>query len=326
VKPLRLALADVAYDSVANLLSWIGDAYAVEFDEANPDFIIHSCFGSDALRYDSVRVAWLGENLQPDFNISDYAMGFGRIAFADRYRRIPLYRWYFSDYESLFLSDRSLRPVNGREELARKTRFCTAVVSNGSRGEYFANLFERLSEYKCIDSGGRWNNTIGAPIVDKLAFLGQGKFHVAFENSSSPGYITEKIMHAFVARTIPIYWGASDVARDFNPKAFVNCHAYGSVEEVVARVRELDSDDSAYAGVLEEPCFTGGVEPGWLSKVEIMQWLCHVLDQPREDAYRRNRWYWGERYESDLSTALHRPHIQAAKLVARAVRRRFRRR
>ena len=75
--------------------------------------------------------------------------------------------------------------------------------------------------------------------------------------------------------------------------------------------------------MLEEPCFEGGMEPLWLRKVEIVDWLMRIFEQPRDQAYRRNRHYWGRRYESELSTAFFRPHIQAAKLVVRGLRRRF---
>ncbi len=324
MKHLRLAYVDVNQDSIGSLLGWLADAYTFEFDKRNPDFVIHSCFGRDVLKYDAVRVAWLGENLQPDFNISDYAMGFGRITFADRYRRVPLYRWYIPEYESLFAADRSVGRVNGREELARKTRLCTTVVSNASRGDLFERLIHSLSAYRRVDSGGRWRNNVGGPVKDKLAFISQGKFHIAFENSSTPGYVTEKIMHAFAARTIPIYWGAPDVAEDFNPKSFINCHEYASVDEVVQRVRELDSDDAAFAAMLEEPCFAGGVEPPWLSKREIMGWLGSIFEQSRDAAYRRNRQFWGVRYQDELRTAFFRPDRQAAKQLFKPVIRRLR--
>jgi hypothetical protein len=319
MKPLRLAYVDVSRDSINSLLDWLSERYELRLDRRDPDFVIHSCFGREVLKHHAVRIGWLGENLQPDFNVSDYAMGFGRIAFSDRYRRVPLYRWYFPEYESLFDADRSVRRVNGYEESARKSRFCTVVVSNASRGDVFERLIHSLSAYRRVDSGGQWRNNVRGPVKDKLAFVSQGKFHIAFENSSTPGYVTEKIMHAFAARTIPIYWGAPDVAEDFNPKAFINCHEYASMDEVVERVRELDRDDAAYAAMLEEPCFAGGVEPPWLSEREIMSWLGGIFEQPRDAAYRRNRQFWGVRYENELQTAFFRPARQAAKLVLRPV-------
>ena len=321
MKTLSIKLADVNQDSIGNLLKWISECYHIEFTDNDPDFIIHSCFDHQVLKYDGVRIAWLGENLQPDFNISDYGMGFGRIAFADRYRRIPLYRWYFSDYESLFDNFRNLIKIDGHAELLNKTRFCTMVVSNSSRGSYFAELQDKITRYKTIDSGGKWQNNIGGPIEQKMPFIKEGKFHLAFENSSAPGYVTEKILHAFAARTIPVYWGAPDVVEDFNSKAFINCHEYESLADVVKKIKELDRDDAAYISMLEEPCFLGGKEPEWLKKINIMSWITSIFDQSKSEAYRRNIHFWGDRYQQELKTAFFRPDIQAAKLAKRFIRR-----
>ena len=49
-------------------------------------------------------------------------------------------------------------------------------------------------------------NNIGGAVSDKFAFQQKHKFSIAFENTSYCGYCTEKIVEAFVAGTIPIYW------------------------------------------------------------------------------------------------------------------------
>lgn len=323
-KQISLYITDVNFDSVSNLLKWLDEHYEIKWVKNDPDFIIHSCFDHQVLKYNGVRVAWLGENVQPDFNISDYGMGFSRIDFQERYLRIPLYRWYFNEYESLFNESRNVKKINGRKELLKKKLFCTMVVSNSGRGSFFKEILYALSQYKMIDSGGKWNNNIGGPVSQKLPFIKQGKFHLAFENSSTPGYVTEKILHAFSAHTVPIYWGAPDVVKDFNPKAFINCHDFETVEQVIDEVRRLDGDDSAYSSMLEEPLFVGGTEPEWLSKKEIMSWITQVFDQSLPQAYRRNRHYWGRRYQQELKTAFFSPQIQFAKLTYRSITRMFR--
>lgn len=320
-KRISLNRADVNPLSIRGLIRWMEERYEIDWVDGDPDFVIHSCSGRDILKFDGVRVAWLGENLQPDFNVSDYGMGFGRIAFQDRYRRVPLYRWYLSDYESLFDESRNVIRIDGHSELRKKNRFCTMVVSNSHRGPFFDQFLQALTHYKRIDSGGRWGNNIGGPVDNKLDFVKQGKFHLAFENSSTPGYVTEKILHAFAARSIPVYWGAPDVVEDFNPSAFINCHDYPSIDQLIAEIRRLDEDDTAYCEMLETPLFVGGKEPSWLRKSEIMSWIAHIFDQPREQAYRRNRHYWGARYQNELETGFFRPHVQAAKLCYRLLTR-----
>ena len=49
-------------------------------------------------------------------------------------------------------------------------------------------------------------------------------FTIAFENCDHPGYITEKIIHAFIAGTIPLYWGGGDYLKEtFPADCFINC-------------------------------------------------------------------------------------------------------
>ena len=51
---------------------------------------------------------------------------------------------------------------------------------------------------------------------EKLDYLRAFKFSIAFENSRRIGYVTEKLYDAFLADTIPVYWG------DPNLEAIVN--------------------------------------------------------------------------------------------------------
>ena len=47
----------------------------------------------------------------------------------------------------------------------------------------------------------------------KLSLLARYKFTLAFENSRAAGYVTEKLFQPLIAGSLPIYWGAPDVAR-----------------------------------------------------------------------------------------------------------------
>ncbi|KAH9258284.1 hypothetical protein BASA81_003333 [Batrachochytrium salamandrivorans] len=51
------------------------------------------------------------------------------------------------------------------------------------------------------------------------------KFAIVFENSRTSGYMSEKIVNAYLAQTVPIYFGAyrEQVERILNRKAFVHC-------------------------------------------------------------------------------------------------------
>jgi hypothetical protein len=66
-------------------------------------------------------------------------------------------------------------------------------------------------------------------------------FVVAFENSAVEGYITEKLLTAFLAGAVPIYFGAPDVANYINPAAMIHCGAYSeeNLHTCAQRVSEV---------------------------------------------------------------------------------------
>ena len=137
-------------------------------------------------------------------------------------------------------------------------------------------MFDLLSKYKKVSSGGRYKNNIGGAIKDKDAFLGDYKFNIAFENASFKGYTTEKIVDAFAANTLPIYYGDPDVVNDFNEKAFINCNEFSSLEEAIEYVKKVDQDDN---------------------ENELKDFLYHIFDQEYKLASRRTKSITSNDYE-----------------------------
>ena len=320
MKHLRISVVDcgTSFDMADRVLEWLSCLFAIEIVARDAEYVLHSCFGYDVLNHSGVRLFVTGENVVPDFNLCDYAIGYDRLTFADRYCRVPLYRFY-SRYDGL------LRPPSPpAAALAAKKGFCAFVASNWKADPQRIRIANLLSAYKPVGMGGSLMNNVGGRVADKIAFQTGYKFAVAFENSSTPGYVSEKIMDAFLSRAIPIYWGAPDVAQDFNPDAFVNVNDCGSLEAAVARVREIDADDALYCRMLAAPWFRDGREPEHLREEVYLDFLTHIFAQTWEQAFRRNRGFWGRKYERRLEEAFHRPHIQAVRYihsVARKLRR-----
>ena len=51
---------------------------------------------------------------------------------------------------------------------------------------------------------------MGGPVASKLDFDRSHKFSIVCENTAHSGYTTEKLVEAFAAGCIPIYWGDPD--------------------------------------------------------------------------------------------------------------------
>ena len=213
-----------------------------------PDYLIYSCFGKEHRRYKCVRIFYSGENRRADFRECDYAFTFDYLD-NPRHYRLPLYGLYHQPHELVKSEDFDVEAV-----LREKTRFCSFVFSN-SYAPARNRFFHKLSKYKRVDSGGRYLNNVGGPIPDKLAFIKAYKFDVAFENSSYPGYTTEKITQPMRTHTVPIYWGNPLVDRDFNPGSFVNYFDFRDEDELIEHIIRVDNDENLYREYLVQPCY-----------------------------------------------------------------------
>ena len=262
--------------------------FRVIIDE-NPDYLFFTRFDSAVYKYNCVRIFYNAENFAPDFNLCDYALGFDEIQFGDRYLRYPLYlvpdyTYYAKDNYAKDFQRALDKSSFTQKELEQKEGFCSIVVSRSGCQER-ESFFEKLSEYKNIASGGRWNNNVGGPVEDKFEFNCKYKFSIAFENSSTPGYTTEKLMQAFGAKTIPIYFGNPHIDQEFNEKAFINVHKYNSWEDVIEEVKKIDQNDDLYMEMMQQDAFL----PGLVERKhqELDEFLWHIVEQDIEKAVRR---------------------------------------
>jgi hypothetical protein len=278
------------------------ERYEVEISD-NPDYLFFSDWGRAYLNYQNcVRIYFTNENLCPDFNVCDYGIGFSHIAFEDRYLRLPFYLLTkltprAEVYASDILKAKSKHLFKEDDIRKEKVEFCSFVYAH--KDKFRDSLFLELSKYKQVNSGGGvWNN-IGYRVADKSTFEAKHKFSIACENSSTSGYTTEKIMQSFAAGTIPIYWGDPNVATDYNEKAFINCNSFSNVQEIIEKVKEVDTDDKKYFSMLREPAFSDTF-PVDTIKSDLGDFLYNICDQNIENAFRRNRFYLGAIYERKL--------------------------
>ena len=250
---------ETSYDlSLENnfLLKILKKYYDVKFSDT-PDFLFYNVFGNNFEKYQNcTKIFFTNEVVAPNFNNCDYAIGYDYIDFENRYFRFP---HTYREFDKNILDKSNITP-----NMAER-KFCNFIYSNETYGEgaiLRKEFCKQLAKYKRVDCPGKVLNNMGNAITPrqgdftkgKLEFIKNYKFTIAFENASYEGYTTEKLVHAFLANTIPIYWGNPEVTRDFNPKAFINCHDYSSLDEVIQKVIELDNDDEAYLKMLREPC------------------------------------------------------------------------
>jgi hypothetical protein len=70
-------------------------------------------------------------------------------------------------------------------------------------------------------------------------------FALCFENMAMSGYITEKIFDALFAKSIPIYWGAPDIADYIPSNCFIALDHFDSIEACFNYCRNLTQSEKA---------------------------------------------------------------------------------
>jgi alpha(1,3/1,4) fucosyltransferase len=236
----------------------LSSRYNLVRDDKNPDYLFFcdETFGTRNQSYDPNKtklIFFTGENRRPWNYRCHHAISFDHLE-SKQFYRLPLYvieEWFMvNKLKMRSMEDQLLFPSH------ETTGFCGFVISNGNCAER-NNIFHKLCEYKKVDSGGPHLNNIGYVLprgptaqINKIAFLESKKFSLCYENSSYPGYVTEKLFHGFYARTIPIYWGSPCVEMDFNTNAFISRHDFKNDEEMIEHIKYLDSNDELYKHML----------------------------------------------------------------------------
>jgi hypothetical protein len=154
-----------------------------------------------------------------------------------------------------------------QNDIQTKSRFCSFIISNGGPQERLS-FYRLLNSYKKVDSCGRFNNTVGylLPETDTpeyYKFMSQYKYTICFENSQIDYYFSEKLINAYISKTIPIYWGCPQVPEFINTKAiiYIPDATAESFHKAMDRVIELENDPAKYKEVYEQPLFIEGKLP-----------------------------------------------------------------
>ena len=226
------------------------------------DIMFFSVFGMENTLYKNCKkIFFTGENQRPNFKKCDYSLTFDFDDYEGKNFRLPL--WYL--YIDWFNVDTYGNPewlipesyLYGESEFTKKPKdkFCSIVF--GKMVESRLNAIQKISEYKKVDIFGKANPEYHLPDGEKykLDLISNYKFSLCYENSVTPGYHTEKLLHGKIAGNIPIYYGDTTISNDFNPKCFINSVDM-SDDELVEKIKEIELNDDLYYDMINQPIFT----------------------------------------------------------------------
>jgi hypothetical protein len=270
-----------------NLLS---TKYNLIIDEVNPEILIYSLFGNNHHKYDRsrcIKIFYTGENRRPNYDECDYSLSFDYTD-DNRNYRLPLWALILNWFDRPYNMNRDhayLQNIDDflNKKIPTKNKFCAFVVSNPSAQKRIEFAY-KLSVYKRIDSPGRVLNNMPmisgrGDQIEKINFLKDYKFNLCFENSSNPGYCTEKIIHAMFMSSIPIYYGDPLVVNDFNVKSFLNWHDYNNDELLLSKIIEIDNNDKLYRDMINEPWFNDNKIPDYILPENVLSFFEKIINK-----------------------------------------------
>ncbi len=262
---------------------------------SDANFLFHSHFGLTHLkRPECVRIFTSIENVVPDFNIDDYAISSINLDFGHRHLYMPTCFSLYCGFDnnphcSVFPV---LPPLS--EQMALR-RFCNYIYSHG--GEVIkhgpgASLRKRLCQalmaYRRVDCPGRSLHNMDDPDLQpttpleywnssKWTFISKYKFTIAFDSSSTRGYITEKLTDAFIGNSLPIYWGNEGSVAPFPANAVINAADFSSIDSLVEYIRKVDQDDNLYLSKLAANPLRNGMT--FDRHDDFERFLCSIIER-----------------------------------------------
>lgn len=164
------------------------------------------------------------------------------------------------------------KPINTRERylmylvdncLEFREKAFDALSRNGTTAAYYGGKCKGFDRHKLKRKAPKREvtprNSPGTtvPWRDNYKIFSRYRFCLVMENKNWQGYITEKIMNAFLGGCIPIYHGTEEVYDIFNQQAFIY---YDPVfpKPALARVAYLEQNTTAYEEMLREPILANG--------------------------------------------------------------------
>lgn len=249
-------------------------------DVANTDIVVYSVFGDDPLPKGGIKVFYSGENVTPLMQVKrkplerfEYALTFSRRTYDFTiHKRLPNYcvagRHLGYEFDDLTAP----RIVDDR------SRFCCFL--HGNSVPFREDFVRQLSKYKRVDCPGRSLNNMEV-VVSKsqtIEFLSQYKFVVCFENERGDGYVTEKIVNAYRAGCVPIYWGDHFVVADFQPGSMINANCFSDFGQLVSYVAWVDQNIAAYRSIRSCSPLFGSQVPEDLTVASLTSFWRRVVD------------------------------------------------
>ena len=169
----------------------------------------------------------------------------------------------------------------------KKKHFC-AIVQN-SQVEYRRKIFDKLHAYKFVRAVGAFETNVDGYVRgrdekegygNKHKFMEECLFSLQIQTHLLNNFSQEKMIQAFAANTIPIFWGNHKILEDgWNPDAFINCHDFDdNIDAIVEEIKIYNEDERLLKQKLEEPIFANNRLPDDYKEEYVFNFLEKVIN------------------------------------------------
>jgi|694.fasta_scaffold03665_15 hypothetical protein len=262
-----------------DLILSIDNSYSFIPFSNDTDILIYSCFGKLHSNANTrvKKIFYTGENLRPNYNDCQYSLTFDFDSYNGKNIRLPLWILQIDWFSKTnYTNPQYVIPLEyiKTNPLTRKNKdkFCCIVFN--SRSPHRWEIIEKLGKYKKVDCYGKPFGNWFYGEDNKLKTISDYKFNICFENSISPGYYTEKMIHAKTAGCLPLYWADNNCHKDFNPRSFLNLYDFGSLDDFIEKIIYLDQNDSEYKRITSEYLFANKEPTLDNLKIQLRNILC----------------------------------------------------
>jgi hypothetical protein len=189
------------------------------------------------------RIWYTGENIRPPLegNYDGY-LSFDVDNFVEGNAYLPLWFMHIGIFgavneKRLGLEARLDNFLNPRIPNYKGNRKLCAIASNHHSVRLHA--LASASRFFHVDAYGRG---FREDHRTKFAIYQDYDFGLCFENDLYPGYVTEKLVDAYLSGVIPLYWGLIPDHSCLNKDAFLNLNDFETIDSFIEFAGEIDSE------------------------------------------------------------------------------------
>jgi len=219
------------------------DLYFITVDNMlQADVTISSCYGAQPIHpspYGALQLIFLGENIRPFLSVFDYSISSDQSDYCGRNVYLPLWLLELDWFSGKTYPDRSplcLQSVTHGFHYNPAQRNMRVIYVGNNNEPWRLSMLNHLRQHNItVDTYGSHTN----PVEDKCLLYSNYSLILSFENGYNPGYITEKIIHAYASQTPLLYYGCLHGSVFHNSQYPILCMPSMSIPDLINRIHSL---------------------------------------------------------------------------------------